>query len=641
METCAPSEPVPQAVGVLSELRRTALLAVACNLGLELVRMAAAEGAPWRYKSSSFLLLFLLGSLVVWVLVGLVHAVTGRFRYTVAVVVTLTVLVAFADWKKVNLRGEPLYPIDWSLADELGSWREILGPAATLVLAVALAAATGLVALAFWWWWSRRRRARSQRGPAARGRRLLMRLAGGTACLLVLTQAAQFNHPGNQVRAGFETAGAVWRPWSQQRNYLGNGFVAGYLYNLDVPPMASPPGYSAEEMARIAARYEAEARAINKTRDVARLGEVNIVLLLSESFSDPTALAGVDLPTDPIPEIREVMSSTTSGSMLSQNLGGGTANMEFEAVTGMSMGLMPPQLQVPYLMLVPEFDRFPSAVRWLEGAGYDSLAIHPFTSELYRRVEVYRALGVDQTVFEDEMVVQKRLGDGGYLSDEAAYDELVMRLERSEDPLFVNLVTMQNHIPFAGRYTDPVRVTGPAGEPLEDIGQYVRGLTHTDAATRELLTRLAGMDEDTVVVFYGDHLPGVYPKAVLSANSSRARHETPFFVWSSDGDGDNRPQPLTSPAFFMDLALEQADLPVSPYYALLHRLRQEVPAMAKGRMYDATGRPLRHDQLDERARGLLRDYRLVQFDLTEGGRFSEGRMFGHGIPVEATFAGGR
>lgn len=621
---------------LLPGLLGTLLLALACNLALELVRMTAVDGVPWRYKSATFVALFLLGSLVVWVLVGLVHAVTGRLRYTVAVMALLTLLVALADWKKVRLRGEPLYPIDWSLADELGSWREIAGPVTTFLVVAGGSAAALALGLGLAWW--ARRRGRRPAGvatdPTATRRRLALRLGTGAACVLLLGQVTQFNEPGNQVRAGFETAGAVWRPWSQQRNYLGNGFVAGYLYNIDVPPMASPPGYSDETMARIVARYEALARSVNADRDPDRLGEVNVVMILSESFSDPTAVRGVRLQADPIPRIREVMGSTTSGSMLSQNLGGGTANMEFEAVTGMSMGLMPPQLQVPYLMLVPRFEHFPSAVRSMEAAGYRSLAIHPFTSELYRRIEVYRAFGFDELVFDEDLALQQRIGNDGYLSDEAAYTELLTRLERSPEAMFVNLVTMQNHIPYAGRYPDPVPVAGPDGEPMDDLGHYVRGLTHTDRATHRLLNRLAELDEDTVVVFYGDHLPGSYPEDVMRANEGQTLHETPFFVWSTTG-GPTRRQPLTSPAFFLDLALEQADVPVTPYVALLHGLRQEVPALSRGRTYDATGQPTPATSLGPRARRLLRDYRLVQFDLTEGDHVSEARMFGETVSLSA------
>ena len=66
--------------------------------------------------------------------------------------------------------------------------------------------------------------------------------------------------------------------------------------------------------------------------------------------------------------------------MLAQKFGGGTADMEFEALTGMSMGQFAPQVSIAYQMVVPNYDSFPSAVQLFEDRGHGALAIHPFTT---------------------------------------------------------------------------------------------------------------------------------------------------------------------------------------------------------------------------------------------------------------------
>lgn len=612
---------------LLPGLLRTLLLALACNLALELVRMTAVEGVPWRYKSGTFLALFLLGSLVVWVLVGLVHAVTGRLRYTVAVMALLTLLVALADWKKVQLRGEPLYPIDWSLADELGSWREIAGPVTTfLVVAVpsvvALALGVGLA------WWARRRGRRPARmatDPSTARRRLALRLGTGAACLLLLGQVTQFNEPGNQVRAGFETAGAVWRPWSQQRNYLGNGFVAGVLYNTDVPPMAAPPGYGPATMSEIVRRYAAHARRINEDRETGSLDGVNVVMVLSESLSDPSLLRGVTVAQDPLPFTRRLMRSTTSGQLLVPGIGGGTANAEFEVLTGMSLGLFPPQLRVPFQMLVPEREHFPSLVQWYERAGHRPVAVHPFSTEMYRRRDVYRAFGFDEFVHQETLAAPRRLGHDGYVSDASAFDEVVARLRGSERALFVQLVTMQNHIPYEGRYDHPIPVRGPDGGPLPPTGHYLRGLWHSDRALQDLVRDLRRLPEPSVLVVYGDHLPGTYPREVRLVNGWSVMHRTPFVVWSTFAATPVRP-PLVSPTHLTDLVLEHVDAPVTPYTALLTRLRAQVPALVGRFSYDADGRRVPLPDLPPDAQQVLHDYRMVQYDLAVGKGWSEAGM---------------
>jgi hypothetical protein len=467
--------------------------------------------------------------------------------------------------------------------------------------------------------------------PSARPARVLVRLLTGTLCLVSVGYLTNFNTPGNAARNAYEALGAQWKPFSQQRNYLENGFVGGFLYNLDVPGMVAPAGYSEAEMARISARYVAAADRINEQRDPAALDDVNVVMVLSESFSDPTQLRGVHVAEDPIPFIHRLMRTTTSGRMLAQNIGGGTANMEFEALTGMSMSQFPPQVRVPYQMLVPDYDTFPSAVEWFKGHGHRAVAIHPFTTEMYRRREVYPIFGFDDFVYDQKMRKRSRIEDNLYISDAAAFHEVLWQLESTPEPMFVHLVTMQNHIPFPGKYDDPATVTGPGGESIQDVGQYTRGLTYTDQALEHLIASLERSKEKTVVVFYGDHLPGTYPDDVFEANSPRALRSTPFFVWANfPGPLLGQPtlsQPTTSPTHFMDLMLERAGAAVPPYYALLEELRREVPAMDSGILVDGRDRLLTRSQLSDRAVRLLRDYRLVQYDLSVGKRYSENTMF--------------
>jgi hypothetical protein len=277
-------------------------------------------------------------------------------------------------------------------------------------------------------------------------------------------------------------------------------------------------------------------------------------------------------------------------------------------------------------------------VHYFERAGHRSLAIHPFTSEMYRRREVYRVLGFDKAVFDRQMHYQQRLGNDGYISDAAAFKELVAHLETEQKPLFVNLVTMQNHMPYPDRYAHPVPVRGSDGELMTDMGHYFRGLTLTDRAVGDLIRRLRAFEEKTVLVFYGDHLPGTYPKPVVEANSHRAMHETPFFVWANFAGAPDAQQeaqavtrpvipPVTSPTHFVDLVHERAGAAVPPYFALLHEVRRELPAMDAGILVDSAGRQVRRGQLTGRQARLLRDYRLVQYDLSLGERYSLDDMF--------------
>lgn len=87
---------------------------------------------------------------------------------------------------------------------------------------------------------------------------------------------------------------------------------------------------------------------------------------MSESFSDPSHLKGLTITGDPLKDYYAVADQTISGKMLSQNYGGGTANIEFEALTSFSMGLLNPQMTTPYTMLVPKLTQLPSVVSFLQ-----------------------------------------------------------------------------------------------------------------------------------------------------------------------------------------------------------------------------------------------------------------------------------
>jgi phosphoglycerol transferase MdoB-like AlkP superfamily enzyme len=605
----------------------TAASALVANLVLELTPLLVVHAQAWQYRSAAYPAMFVLGFLVLWLLVGLIHALTGRLPMTVAVTACLTLALAYADYNKLAVRREPIYPDDMRFTGQIGFLMDMVGPWTVVVLtgSLVVVAALGFVAVRAL---SRRfpSNLRAVRDPRTRRRRAATRAVTGCACLLLLGYLSEFNAPGNLARGAYEALGATWRPFSQENNYLGNGFVGGFLNNVDVPSHRAPAGYSRAEMDRIVTRYQHAAARINRGRDPGRLAHVNVVLVLSESFSDPEALAGVNVGHDPIPFTRRLMSRTTSGTMLAQDIGGGTANMEFEALTGMSASQLPSQLEVPYDQLVPRYRSFPSAVSWLGRAGHRTVAIHPFSPTMYRRAEVYRTLGIDDFIHDSTMHEQRRSGHHGFISDASAFHEVERTLHRTRKPVFVNVVTMQNHMPYSGRYDDPVPVTGADGTPLSDIGQYARGLEHSDRALRQFIARLRASQEKTVVVFYGDHLPGGYPQSVFAANDNLAMHQTPFFVWANF-PGPAAPQPTTSPAHFMDLALQRADAAVPPYYALLGELRHAVPAMEDGVLLGPDGRRLRPDHLSARSRRLLRDYRLVQYDLSVGHRYSEHAMF--------------
>jgi phosphoglycerol transferase MdoB-like AlkP superfamily enzyme len=600
----------------------TLLSAAVVNAMLDLWQVAGSDSELTSHTLLGAPLLFLLGTVVVWLCVVVVVAVLGRLWLGVGLVAASALLIGYAGFRKEQLLREPLYPGDLTYAGDIGFLVDTVGAGPVLAL---LAGSALLVLGGFW---AGRRLHTPRMRPADRGdrwRRVAVRLTAAGASAAALGYVLQFHQPGNLARVAYENLGAHWRSWHQSANYTDNGFVAGLLYNLPVPAMAAPPGYGPATMRRLVARYAEAAARVNRTRDSDALADVNVVFLLGETFTDPTRVDGVRLAQDPIPYTRALMRRTPSGQMWSPQYGGGTANVEFEALTGMSIGSFRPQLTTPYQMLVPGHDTFPSAARFLAGQGLRTLALHSFTSALYRRAEVYPALGFEQSVFVDEMTHTGRVARNAFVSDKATYAELLSRLHRCEDPLFANVVTMQNHYPTAGKYPDPIAVTGlEDGAATESLAHYARGLRHSDAALRFLVRALERSRERTVVVFYGDHLPPLWPEGMLTL---REQHETPFLVYANFGRQPAEALPTTSPVHFVNHALETVGAPVSAYHALLLAVERHLPAMGQGVLITRDGTRVRVDDLSPAARRLLRDYRLVQYDLAVGRRHSAGALF--------------
>ncbi|MBA2464616.1 MAG: LTA synthase family protein [Nocardioidaceae bacterium] len=637
---------IPVSAETAQWLRRAAvpvLVSVVCALlsylALDLVQNDFGLGSLYRRDVVQGPLLTLLGTFVVWVVLVLVWAVAGRLSLAVAVLVSLTVILGYANHMKMTLRLEPILPSDLVYVSQLGFLTEMVGPSDVLLLVVAVALVTVAIVAGARRLTRSRPRASRRSDPHAWRRSVLSRLVAGVLSVSFLAYVGNFNHPGNNFREAYEASGAEWAYWAQGANYLRNGFVGGVLYNLDMTAMDRPPDYTRASMEDIVRRYVDVADRTNRDRRPGVLDDVNIVLVLSESFTDPTKMSGIRLEDDPIPFTRRLMSETTSGTMLAQKYGAGTANMEFEALTGMSMSQFTPQMDSPYQMLVPEYSSFPSAVQLLDDRGHDAVAIHPYTTQLYRRETVYPVLGMDEFISEGEMQSEATIDDNPRISDASAYEEVSYQLERSDRPLLVNLVTMQNHFPSRSVYDDPVAVSGLSGNHEEHVAGYVRGLSYADAALEDFIGELEGSSEKTAVIFYGDHHPPVWPKRIREKNGEVGVLSTPYFLWANFPLDRLPAERLTSPIHFMPMLYDAAGAQVPPYYALLSRLHELVPAMEQGRYLDRGKGLVPESELGPQATQVLQDYRMVQYDLAVGERYSQEALFGSGADAVSAARG--
>ena len=381
-------------------------------------------------------------------------------------------------------------------------------------------------------------------------------------------------------------------------------------------------------------------------------------MILSETFSDPTRVPGVSFSLDPIPNIRNIKNTTTSGLMLSPGYGGGTANIEYQALTGLNLANFNDSLIVPYQQLVPnQNDPYSFNQIWMKKYGKNaSTAVHPFQQSMYLRNINYRKFGFSYLYTLDSKIPLKHTGcidRSPYVSDSEAYQSILDLLGRQQDSKssqFLQLVTMQNHMPYGDYYDNNEFSDANISEDLSDgerwnINTYTKGINWTDQETADFLNQLDQIDKPITVIFYGDHLPGIYDTADMDKNNKTVLHETDYFIWSNSvsPSHDTKLNPVTtaytSSNYFMPLAAEHMNAKVSPYLAMLTELQQEIPAMSrviganggigqgKATYLDYAGNNIKATALSAKAKRLLKDYKLVQYDQTVGKNYLEDMDF--------------
>lgn len=541
--------------------------------------------------------------------------VTNRMWVAFGTSLTLCGAVAALDGAKRSVLQQPIYPSDVNFLTDPGL---LLGFVEPWVMGLGVVALVGSVptVILLGRLWGR------GNGPVLR-LNLLARVVAGTVLAAFICSAAWFHSPGNPWRYMFTTVdGVEFVPWAQATNYRIHGFVGGYFYNTTIDPMEAPLGYSESAMGDLAARYDGASPP--STGSV--LDDANVVVVLSEGFADLSRLTGFELAADSMPLTRKIMDQTWSGSTIANFFGNGTASMEFEVLTGQSLGLFEPQIISPYQDFMSTMSSYPSAVGYFKAQGYKAVAIHPYKHFMYKRDEVYPMLGFDQFLDDTTMREQTVLEDTNYISDTSAFDETVKTLRDEDQPVLVNLVTMQNHGPTEG-WDDPVEISGDIDQASkEGIGGFAAGQKVTDEALDNFLRQLKSSDEETYVIFYGDHYPPSFSTSLATNQPGRTIFQTPFFLWSS-AHNESKPLPVTGPASFMPKLLEMAGAPLPPYYRLLSSAAKHLGAVGPGYITGADGADLDQTTLTPYQQQLLDDLRMVQYDFSVGSRYAVDRMW--------------
>jgi phosphoglycerol transferase MdoB-like AlkP superfamily enzyme len=548
------------------------------------------------------------------ILIGL-DAALGRAHRGALLTATPMLLFAWIGRQKTVYLGDPLYPAD------LLYWRQIVDLFPLLArerpwTAAAMVIIAAAVLFLFIFLWRASRQLAQPLGFGARCWRI-----GVTIPLLVFFVSLMDYSTFSWVR---DRLGILPIMWDQKENYSYNGFTMAFALNMPMANITAPDGYSAEAI---------EAIAVTRRAGIATPERPDIIMVMSESFWDPTRLPAVDFNRDPIPTVR----ANQSGSIFSPEFGGMTANVEFEALTGFSNAFLP-YGSIPYQQYVRH--PLPSLATYLKSRGYVTKAIHPYREWFWNRRNVYKALGFD--TFQSEEKLPKLAVRGPLVSDKALTEEVVKQADETKEPFFFFVVTLQGHGPYEpNRYKNPsIDVAMEAGEAQRAaIRTFAEGASDADSSLKHLMDWASKRKRPTILVFFGDHLPPLgdayvstgYMKGRVadrraSLSEMLKQHETPLIIWSNRTETDFGIGTV-SPAFLPLHVLELAGLSHPYYTGFLGSVRDRYRVIDRYLLLSTDDREKHDWGASQSIDPLMGNFHLLQYDMMFGNRYGLRKFF--------------
>ena len=529
--------------------------------------------------------------------------------YSGALVNFFVCALSLANRVKIEVRDEPVFPRDFSLLREVGSAiqsydiRYPVKAIAVVVLTTALLVGLGVLFPSRPVSFAALKAKLTKRDAAAAfpGRGWPERIVGAVLSFGVLTALIFTVYASNDLYNSFRVSNAYYVP--AVFNELG--FPYCFCHQFTTYPVDKPEGFSKSE----AAGWE--------TGEQSGLGkDVNIIMVMNEAFSDITddSMFNWAEGDDPLPNLHALQNDphALTGHIVVPGFAGGTANTEFDVLTGMQTNALSDTTTSAMRVINRNLD---SLFRVFDADGYRTSFYHPGDAWFYNRENVYRWLGAEHEVFAKDMKDLEY--KGRWVTDDymAGLIEEEFETAVSEGrPLFNYTTTIQNHMSYtADKYGEghtfaPVSVTADISDETRTMLEvYTEGVRDADAMLGRLTAYFAERSEPVVLVFYGDHLPylGDNQKGYAELGSEVAiaendrtdilcSYKTPYVIWTNAAAADALdweaaakqlvlPEDGTvSAAFLGSVLLDLTDRAgESPWFDFLSSVRRLVPVVQK------------------------------------------------------------
>ena len=547
-------------------------------------QLELSDGVTPDYLAGQWPVYAPLNAMTAFCLTLILFALMGRWWLATGISGVLFTIVALVNYYTRDLHGSALMPQDIM---NLGTAAEVMGSytlkISDTVVTIALCVLPVLGISAVQWFLTKNGPKRAS--WKARGVRV-------AACAAAIFCVMYFGYFGPNPIKPKATYG-----WAWQETYYKYGYLAGTVEatTLMSDPIVQPENYSdqaAQDAAALVQGTYATAETAQEYPD--------IVLILSESFYDFDLVTDLQADAEIMP-VTKNLENAVYGHTVSPHVGGGTNNSEYEMLSSNSMTLMPSITPFNWLNLYGAN----SLVSYTKSLGYTTMAAHPYTNSNYRRDSAWRALGFDETYFQDDFPTKEYYGNRPYQTDSASYKDFETLYEAmpEDQPRFAFLVSIQSH----GDYDmndaslDTVHAATDYGEYDELMDEYLSCMQKSDAAVAELMEYFTNLYEETgrkvVVALAGDHAPSfvdhVADKSIAPQNELQIlERSTPFFIWANYPlENTKLAVSDTDPLNRMDMVMlaptiaQQAGLPLSTFYQYLLEMKDVTPVITGANDY--------------------------------------------------------
>lgn len=514
----------------------------------------------------------ILFELIAWILYFLV----GRVRTALRIELVIAMVFGLSNAYVVRFRTNPIVPWDlfsWKTAASVASNYDFKPDTHMVVVTILFLA--GIALLQF---------VKKESGTIKIWKRLIF----AAAFCVVLT-----GFVGKLQDESFQTSHWLY-PFLFTPAYMTtvNGIAVTFAMDLAYVTVEKPSGYQASEEQAVLEQYEEQ-----ETESTEELP--NIVAVMNESFSDLAVLGDFTVNEDYMPYLHRLQqgnANTVTGYLNVSVCGGNTANTEFEFLTGNTMAFLP-QGSIPYQQYITgEIDSLPS---YLASLGYQTVATHPYNASGWQRDTVYPLLGFSESIFRDQYWGASQVRK--YVSDDSCVDKIIQLYEGKEEgkPLFVFNVTMQNHGGYTDLYDNFTPEIQVEGVNSTAVSQYLSLIRLSDASLEKLIQYFSGVDEKTIVVFFGDHQPNDTVAAPILAKNGisvknmdaeqlKLRYQVPYVIWANYDIGEETGKDTSANYLAADV-LRYAGVAPDAYLDYLSGLKEQYPIISAMRVVTADG----------------------------------------------------